>query len=170
MKEDVLVFAGAQELKFGVYPPEVITNGVVDNTTDGKDTASDQLIALDKRIKELTKELNIQKEEYKARESKTIETMAVFVALFTYISVNVNIFTRVSDVLSAIWFMLIMTTCCFLVLSFVSLILNPKKSRKFLQSVSLVFFFLLFLIALTFAQTGWNPKLNPVETLPTSTK
>ena len=106
---------------------------------------------------EITKKEFIQRIE--ERETKTIEILAIFITLFTFISVNVNIFTKAADAYTAIWFMLIMTACSVALLSFMFIVINTKNDWKKWIGLLLVLCFLSFLILVSIS-SNWNPKLN----------
>ena len=109
-----------------------------------------------KELKELENKFN---ERVENKEMKTTEILAIFITLFTFISVNVNIFTKVSDVYTAIWFMLLMTACSVLLLSFLFLIIRSKNNWKVWVGLMIVLAFITFLILVTISG-NWNPKLN----------
>lgn len=64
------------------------------------------------------------------KENKTVEILAIFITLFTFISVNVNIFTRTSDIRTAIIFMILMTLCSIIIAStLLFFIKNPSDVK-----------------------------------------
>jgi len=122
----------------------------------------------DNEIKKIKKELVIQKEEnnklitefdnkIKSSEKSIIESLALFAAFFTFISVNVQIFTRVKDLKSAMWFTLLLFCCLGLFAWMVHVLINKEvkyfqfKSQKRSWSVSGVFFLPIIFILLIFA-------------------
>jgi heme/copper-type cytochrome/quinol oxidase subunit 4 len=114
---------------------------------------------VDGKFKELEQRFETKIEN---KETKTTEILAIFITLFTFISVNVNIFTKVSDVYTAIWFMLLMTTCSILLLSFLFLVIKSKNDWKLWLGLIITLAFVAFLILITIS-TKWNPKLNEVK-------
>lgn len=96
------------------------------------------------------------------KEAKTTEILAIFITLFTFISVNINIFTRVSDVYTGIWFMLMMTACSILILSVMFVVINSKNDWKVWVAILVALCFLAFLILITISEK-WNPRLNEVN-------
>jgi hypothetical protein len=65
-------------------------------------------LQLEKKVKEIEKKISY-------KEIKSTELLGIFVALFTFVSVNINIFTKVENLSTAIWFMIIMTACCLVI-------------------------------------------------------
>ncbi len=99
------------------------------------------------------------------KETKTIEILAIFITLFTFISVNVNIFTRVADVYTAVWFMLLMTICSIVLLLFLFLIISIKSnsSWKIWTLLTIIAISLFATVFLTGNSKNWNPQLNPLS-------
>lgn len=94
------------------------------------------------------------------REARTTEILAIFITLFTFISVNVSVFTKTTDLLSAVVFMVLMTLCSIVLVSFL-IIISSKKQPNRLTSWGLVLSILcLSLLILIAAVTKWNPALN----------
>lgn len=114
-----------------------------------------------KELKELENKFN---ERVENKEMKTTEILAIFITLFTFISVNVNIFTKVSDVYTAIWFMLLMTACSIILLSFLFFIIKSKNDWKIWVGLMIALVFITFLILVTIS-SKWNPKLNETPTV-----
>ena len=56
------------------------------------------------KIKELKDEIAKTKNELSHIQTKSIETMGIFVALFTFVSVNIQFLNNASDLLSAAFF------------------------------------------------------------------
>jgi len=94
--------------------------------------------------------------EIKDRELRTTEILAIFFTLFTFISVSINIFTRVEDLFSATWFLFLITSCSIIILSVMFLLIS-KKINWF--AVILLFISLLFIWILLFITTI-NPNSN----------
>lgn len=109
------------------------------------------------RLKEASKDFD---EKMKDREIRTTEVLAIFVTLFTFISVNVSIFTRVEDLHSAVWFIGLFTALSLLLLSSLFLLISKKRNW---YAVVILLLSLIFLVGLLFATNytpQWNPKLN----------
>lgn len=75
------------------------------------------------------------KEELKETRNSVLGTIALFAAFFTFVSVNVNIFTKAENVIQSIIFMLSFWLCIigFIVLFF--FFLNKEKGTNILKSV-----------------------------------
>ncbi len=91
------------------------------------------------------------------REEKTTQLLAIFITLFTFISVNVTIFTRVQDVSTAAWFMILMALAACFILAFTLVCISSKnKQALFLLLICLV----AGIAALLVGRGGFNPSLN----------
>lgn len=131
--------------------------GTVIQESEAKQFVDDNISGyVDGKLKELEQRFETKIEN---KETKTTEILAIFITLFTFISVNVNIFTKVSDVYTAIWFMLLMTACSILLLSFLFLVIRSKNDWKIWTGLLLSLAFLALLIFITISNK-WNPKLN----------
>ncbi len=111
------------------------------------------------------KDIEIKFEEkIEKKETKTTEILAVFITLFTFISINISIFTRVQDILTAATLMLLITFLCtfLLCLSFFMLSDQTKEKRYLSGLFSLIALFLLLGIV-TLVKFGFlkNIALNP---------
>lgn len=95
-----------------------------------------------KDVKKVAKE-TIRETEDKLRDKiddsklKTIETLGIFVALFTFVSVNINIFNKTKDLYSASAFMILMAIVIMLFTIPILMIFRDRSFRnsKFLLSV-----------------------------------
>jgi len=96
------------------------------------------------------------------KETKTTEILAIFITLFTFISVNVNIFTRVQDIQSAVWFMLLFTLCSLLLLSCLFMTISSKKNYYIIGILVLSMLFLVGLLVATKYIPSWNVSLNGI--------
>jgi hypothetical protein len=99
-------------------------------------------------------------EKLEARETRAAETLAVYVTLFTFLSVNINIFTRVSDLYTAIWFMLLMTVCALIIAS--SLFFFLHNRGKWQQLLLVVAFLVALTALLVVPSLNSRMELNPV--------
>lgn len=61
-------------------------------------------------------------------QTRTIEALAIFVALFTFIAVNIQIFDKVPDLFSATVFMTLMAFLSMLLISFPIILLHSNKN------------------------------------------
>lgn len=80
-----------------------------------------------KKLTSVANEFEIRIEE---KETKTTEILAIFMTLFTFISVNVSVFTKVKDLITAICFMMIMTMCSTFLLSFTLIVTSKRLPNK----------------------------------------
>lgn len=102
-------------------------------------------------------------EKFEKKETRLTEILAIFITLFTFISVNVNIFTRVQDVHSAVWFMLLFTMCSLLLLSCLFLVISDKKNYFIIGILVLSILCLTGLLVATKYIPSWSPTLNDVQ-------
>lgn len=117
----------------------------------------DQMI----RIEEQEGRIRRFEERLEVRETRTIEMLAILITLFTFLSVNINIFTRVNDIYTAVWFMLLMTICSLLIASALFFFIHNRG--KWYQLLLVI----VFLIAVTLLLIVPNLnlvglRLNPV--------
>ena len=83
---------------------------------------------VDGKLKELEQKFETKIEN---KETKTTEILAIFITLFTFISANITIFTKVTDIKRAVFFMLFMTLCSTSLLSFTFISINQQKKNIF---------------------------------------
>jgi hypothetical protein len=137
---------------------------IIQQESSGLPTNKTEQTNIEGLKKEFKEQMEIQSRKFAEDVEKTrikvTEMIAIFVTLFTFISVNITIFTKVEDLITAIYFMIIMTLCCIILLSTIFLLID-SVSFPLNKIIGLIFvlFFLCFLIFLI--QYGsWNPKLN----------
>lgn len=97
----------------------------------------DEIATVTELVKSTKKQADQTKEEMKKREIKMIETLGVFFTLFTFITVNIQIFNRVNDIFTASVFSLFifLLLSCFLIIFDVLLLdkssdVELKKTKK----------------------------------------
>lgn len=110
--------------------------------------------------KEIVDEFDKKIEE---RQEKTTEILAIFITLFTFISVNVNIFTRVSDLFSAIWFVILMTACSVILVSILIILVGRDKKENFAVFFLVLSFVGLLILLFITSYPNWSPRLNTPE-------
>lgn len=90
-----------------------------------------------------------------------IEALAIFVALFTFVSVNITIFSKVEYLSAALWFMLLMSISEILILSVFLIFLHKEYTNlKIWLIPAILIILLIFLIITTSNYTQLNPKIN----------
>lgn len=72
------------------------------------------------------KRLKTVEEKIERDKTTAIEVLGIFVALFTFIAVNVQLFSRIADLASAIWFMLLMSGVIIGILLVIEVVLNRR--------------------------------------------
>jgi len=143
--------------------PPIDEKKIIETNQPPKSFTQDELKAfVSENIQKYTDE-QLKKTEDKitskidAKETRTTEVLAIFITLFTFISVNVNIFSKVTDIKRAIFFMILMTICSLVLLSFCFIAINDQKRNWFQWGALLVcLFFLAFMICVT----QFLPSLN----------
>lgn len=123
---------------------------------------------LDKKADEIVKKTQekvdkvIEKFESRIdeKEAKTTEILAIFITLFTFISVNISVFTKTTDLLSATVFMLLMTLCSTFLVSFLFLVSSRKLPNRTTTAGLLLSLLCLSMMVLIIMFTKWNPALN----------
>lgn len=142
-----------------------IAQSPIDVLNDKIDKLNIKVSEGEKKFEEKIKEEGkVFDEKMKEREIRTTEILAIFITLFTFISVNVSIFTRVEDVPTAICFMLLMTLCSIIILSFLFILLDSKRDWKVWVGLIVSLIFIVFLILMIFSKK-WDIKLNNLNTI-----
>jgi len=120
-----------------------------------------------KTIKETNEELSHKIDDSKLR---TIETLGVFVALFTFVAVNVQIFTRVTHLRSAMWFTVLLMGALGLFSLIVHVIINEEDKHFNLEYGKLKLYIsrkfqllILFLFFIFIALSIKDEELNIVK-------
>lgn len=92
---------------------------------------------LQRKSSDLEKKLDVETEKFKSADDnfkteriRTIETLGIFFALFTFISVNITIFSKVEYLSAAVFFMIMMALVLVLVLLCVNIFINQKPARS----------------------------------------
>lgn len=81
------------------------------------------------KIKTDIKGLNSQIKKLSSNQIRIIETLGIFVALFTFISVNIQIFRNVSDLLSATLFSVILAALTGIIILTVILVIHSYEKE-----------------------------------------
>lgn len=115
---------------------------------------------VDRRLKDIELKFETRIEN---KEVKTTEILAIFITLFTFISVNVNIFTRADDLYTAIYFMGIMTLCCLILVSVLFLLISSRVNFSAIIIFVLSIIFLSSLLVVAKHIPNWNPKINDIK-------
>lgn len=82
-------------------------------------------------LEALEDRLDKQEAKIERDQTRSTEVLGIFVALFTFISINVQIFSRLTDLASAMWFMLVMGGVMVVLLLVLETILGRKSWGKF---------------------------------------
>jgi predicted PurR-regulated permease PerM len=101
------------------------------------------------RADKISQEIKSDLQEYISRnQTRIIEALAIFVALFTFISINIQIFTKTQDLFSATIFMILMAFLSMVMISFPIILLRSRKDDKMPKWALLILIssILLFLI------------------------
>ncbi|MFA7194076.1 MAG: hypothetical protein WC087_04135 [Candidatus Paceibacterota bacterium] len=125
-------------------PENIDEKNIIEQGVSQKEFSPDSLKAyaqenIEKYVNEkLTKLEEKMNEKIEKKETKTTEMLAIFITLFTFISVNITIFTKVSDIKRAVFFMILMVLCSATLVSFLFISINSDKKNIF-QWIALLF-------------------------------
>ena len=120
---------------------------------NGEKDSKDKLVSLEDSIKESQQKLSkleeasfdikiyvqdkIREVEQKIDSSKTdvIQALGIFVALFAFIAINVQIFTKISDLGSAMWFMLVMSGITITILLTIEILIDSHRDYSKIEKL-----------------------------------
>ncbi|OGL65577.1 hypothetical protein A3B21_03370 [Candidatus Uhrbacteria bacterium RIFCSPLOWO2_01_FULL_47_24] len=85
--------------------------------------AFDVKIYVQEKIKEVEQKIDSSK-------INVIEALGIFVALFTFIAVNVQVFSKINDLGSAMWFMLVMGGITLTILLSVEILISGRQQHS----------------------------------------
>lgn len=113
---------------------------------------------------ETDKKIEKAKEEQERNKIGTIEALAVFVALFTFVSINITIFSRIEYLSAALWFMILMAISQILILIVFLIFLHQehKKWKNWLLPLLLIGILIGLLLA-SMNNDKLNPQINKIE-------
>lgn len=131
----------------------------------------------DEQLNEMNKEqekkldINFQEKakELDSKQIRVIETLGLFFALFTFISINVQIFSRTSNLFSAGIFTLLMFCSLSLMLILFNYLLMLDVNKSTLAKHTLIhggLFLIIILVAFCCLYIFRNIRINPVENTP----
>jgi len=134
-------------------PVELTTQNKTETTS--VNPYQDALTKTNKEIKLLKKEVK----EVKRNSIKIIEILGIFVALFTFVSVDIQILRNISSLNNAVFFVLLMFFCLIGFVFFLHIVLNNQfKIINFLILIGLLFAIMIFFIVME-----KNGKSIPLE-------
>jgi hypothetical protein len=132
-----------------------------------KEEIDKQKEAEDKSLTKLKgdiRSLNSQIKELSSNQIRLIETLGIFVALFTFISINIQIFRNVSDLLSATLFSIILAALTgIIILTMVLVIHSYEKENKtwWIKFKVLISLFMVLIMLGLIGSFIFKLKLNP---------
>lgn len=99
---------------------------------------------------------------------KSTEIMAIFITLFTFISVNVNIFSQIESLGAAVWFMILMATASIVLIATIFFLIDESteknKNRYFFVFLAAGFVFLVcFLSSFVFGNRSLKTSSDNTE-------
>jgi heme/copper-type cytochrome/quinol oxidase subunit 4 len=115
-------------------------------------------ITADQHRKALSKMEKDFKKDLERREARVYEVLTVFVAILTFISVNVTIFTRVQNLSDAVWFMVIMAVCVSFLTSLLLMFLSERQN--WFKTTIFILSILIICGALYVTRVYFDSKLN----------
>jgi len=132
--------------------------------TGQSQTKGEAFEGLKKEVKDALKpELKeFLRDKVDAERPKIIESLGIFVALFTFISINISIFNRISDLWSAGIFIFLIFCAIAMMIVLMDFLLIKHNNKKFLQDTRIRLLFIFFIIAfLSIFSLRYFP-LNPL--------
>jgi len=156
-----------QRIKNLLYKNQVDTFKEYKSDTEKNiDSTNKSLEEIRKDQKEMRKDFALaqtkMKEEIASAQTKIIETVGIFVALFTFISVNVQIFRNVTSLFSAAMFSIILAALIGIMILVFLLVLSPyKKEQKWKKIfcgllMIFIFFIIVGLVGIFFSEFKLN--------------
>lgn len=140
------------------------TRGYIDAAQEKmKKELSDELKReISSRASKIAEKIKKDLQDYVSQnQTRIVEALAIFVVLFTFISVNIQIFTKTKDLFSATIFMILMTICSGILISFPLILLHANKSDKKPSWLWWVFAVSIILLLLVLVISHWiNVPLN----------
>jgi hypothetical protein len=143
------------------------TQGYIDGVIDVKKGEIKQELT-----EELKKEIDSTAEKIKKdfqdtinqNQTRVIEALAVFVALFTFISINIQIFSRVENLMSASIFMIFMAFLTMIIVSFPLVLLRVLRNDPAPKWVWWILLISIILLISAFLFSLWiNIPLNQIK-------
>lgn len=150
--------SGNLDIPIGIQQGENVTPQRLDEALLKIEKRFDEKI--EEKEKEIFKGFDKKIEE---KQERTTEVLAIFITLFTFISVNVTIFTKLDDIHSAVWFMSLMTVCSIILVSFLFILGGQKKKDRITITALIACFIFLMFLLFTTRYTDWNPKINSID-------
>lgn len=98
------------------------------------------------------------------REVRVMEVLSIFVAVLIFVSTNITIFSRVQDVVTGVWFMIIMAFCTCFIVSILFLAINQWRMEKTPMSkwgVAVPIILAALLLGALFLYPKYDKPLNP---------
>jgi len=120
---------------------------------------STSLDALKKELDYQKKRIKFQGRRIRKQQIKYTEILGVFVALFTFVSINIQIFSRITSLNNAMIFVILMFFCLIGFVLFLHLILSSQLSTiKFFGLVCFLFFIMIIFSLPNFVK--WIKPIN----------
>jgi hypothetical protein len=120
-------------------------------------------------IEKVKAEITKTKNELSYIQTKSIETIGIFVALFTFISVNIQFFNNASNLLSAAFFSMIIAAITGIMILVFLLVISPYNGKKewkikfLMLSILFIFFLLVGIFGLYCPEIKINEKNNNIN-------
>ena len=115
--------------------------------------------SLDQKLQEASKEFRQQIEMGK---TSALQTLALFVALFTFVSVNITIFSKIEYLSAGLWFMFLMLIALITFILTFNVIINARTMSWQKLIINILFVIIIVsVIPILLYVTKNNPKLNP---------
>lgn len=140
--------------------------GVLDLLKAQREQEKEELKSYTKQlVEELKPEVKQDIQDFVSQnQTRIIEALAIFVALFTFISINIQVFNKTQDLRSAAIFMVLMAILTTSLISFPLILLHSNKGDAKPAWLWWVFASsIIFLVAILFLSNWFNIPLNIIQ-------
>ncbi|MFZ3020138.1 MAG: hypothetical protein WA051_01280 [Minisyncoccia bacterium] len=117
---------------------------------------------LQSRLDNINERLEKAEARERDQQNKLTELLAILFGLFTFISVNISVFSKIDNMKVAVWFMILMTICLILMISFLIVALKIKEESNKTANWVLLVSTIAVLILILFT-TKWNNPLSDTK-------
>lgn len=152
-------------LQDGIGVQDISTNNATStsktNATETSTIKQDKFMELDKRISSIHKKIKKFEKVLTQKSTKYTEILGIFVALFTFISVNIQIFSKVSTLNDAMVFVILMFFCLIGFVMFLHVTLNHENKNNSVINFVILLILLLFAIGY-FMSPNFTNKIKPI--------
>ncbi len=160
MEDEEDIYTAETSTKAGITPPSESSLGEESRTRGGAQTLPGSETGLNEGTRNIIKQEIEEEINKKAQDLqiKYTEVLGVFVALFTFVSINIQIFNSISSLSNALIFVLLIFLCLSGFVYLIHLLLNQDNKEAKIFYILLTLFTLGIVILL-----GLFPNLGPLS-------